>query len=172
MLYKGNTKHYQHILADDQDHESDLKDQGYVDFADLEKWTGLASEVVGSASKGELPVDPKLDELSKKVVDLELQLNVAQTERDENIAEVERLNAIIERGSKENIELRKRIEEQASVAQTERDENIVEVERLNVIIERGSKENIELRKQLDEFTSQVGQAVDAKPKNPKPKVEQ
>ena len=133
MLYKGDTKHYQHILADDRDHESDLKDQGYVDFADLEKWTGLASGVVGSASKGELPVDPKLDELSKRVVDLELQLNVAQTKRDENIAEVERLNAIIE---------------------------------------RGSQENIELRKQLDEFTSQAGQAVDAKPKTTKPQAEQ
>ena len=111
MLYKGDTKHYQHILADDQDHESDLKDQGYVDFSDLEEWTGIASGVVGSASKGELPVDPKLDELSKKVVDLELQLSVAQTERDENIAEVERLNGIIERGKAENIELRQRVEQ-------------------------------------------------------------
>lgn len=119
MLYKGDTKHYDHAVVEDEDHESELKNQGYVDFANLEEWTGNAYGVVGSASKGELPVDPKLDELSKKVVDLELQLNVAQTERDENISEVERLSGIIERGKAENIELRKRIEELSSVAQTE-----------------------------------------------------
>lgn len=110
MLYKGNTKHYQHIIANDEKHESLLKEDGYADFADLEAWTGLASS--GSVGTGaNLPVAPKLDVLSKKVVDLELQLSVAQTERDENIAEVERLNGIIERGKAENIELRQRIEE-------------------------------------------------------------
>lgn len=135
MLYKGDTKHYQHILADDRDHESDLKDQGYVDFADLEEWTGMAD--VGSVSSTDLknalvPIE-QFDAISEELVELKLQLNVAQTKRDENIAEVERLNAIIE---------------------------------------RGSQENIELRKQLDEFTSQAGQAVDAKPKTTKPKAEQ
>ena len=110
MLYKGNTKHYQHIIANDEEHESLLKEDGYVDFADLEVWTGLVSS--GSIGVGaNLPVDPKLDELSKKVVDLELQLSVAQTERDENISEVERLNGIIERGKAENIELRQRVEQ-------------------------------------------------------------
>jgi len=110
MLYKGDTKHYQHIIANDEEHESLLKEDGYVDFADLEVWTSLASS--GSVGSGaNLPTDPKLDELSKKVVDLELQLNVAQTERDENITEVERLNGIIERGKAENIELRQRIEQ-------------------------------------------------------------
>lgn len=113
MLYKGNTKHYQHIIANDKEHESLLNEDGYVDFADLEVWTGLASSgsVGGVVSAGNLPTNPKLDELSKKVVDLELQLSVAQTERDENIAEVERLNGIIERGKAENIELRQRIEQ-------------------------------------------------------------
>lgn len=110
MLYKGDIKHYQHIIANDEEHESLLKEDGYVDFADLDVWTGLASsESVGSGAN--LPTNPKLDELSKKVVDLELQLNVAQTERDENIAEVERLNGIIERGKAENIELRQRVEQ-------------------------------------------------------------
>lgn len=112
MLYKGDTKHYQQIIANDEEHESLLKEDGYVDFADLEVWTGLAgSGSVGGVLTGKLPTDPKLDELSKKVVDLELQLSVAQTERDENITEVERLNGIIERGKAENIELRQRIEQ-------------------------------------------------------------
>ena len=113
MLYKGNTKHYQHIIANDEEHESLLKEDGYVDFADLELWTGLASSgsVSGGALSGDLPVTTKLGELSKKVVDLELQLSVAQTERDENIAEVEHLNGIIERGKAENIELRQRVEQ-------------------------------------------------------------
>lgn len=110
MLYKGNTKHYQHIIANDEEHESLLKEDGYVDFADLEVWAGLVSSV-SSGSGANLPTDPKLGELSKKVVDLELQLSVAQTERDENIAEVERLNGIIERGKAENVELRQRIEQ-------------------------------------------------------------
>lgn len=110
MLYKGNTKYYQHIIANDEEHEALLKEDGHVDFADLEVWTGLASS--GSVGTGvNLSEDSKLDELSKKVVDLELQLNVAQTERDENIAEVERLNGIIERGKAENIELRQRVEQ-------------------------------------------------------------
>ena len=109
MLYSGNTKHYQHIIADDAGHEAELKEQGYADYADLEVWTGLGSV---NSSGGGLSLDnAKLDELSKKVVDLELQLSVAQTERDENIAEVARLNGVIERGSAENAELHKRIEE-------------------------------------------------------------
>lgn len=110
MLYTGDTKHYQHIIADDAEHEAELKEQGYADYADLEVWTGNAG-AVGSSSGGLLPINPKLDELSEEVVQLKTQLSVAQTERDENIAEVARLNAVIERGSAENAELHERIDE-------------------------------------------------------------
>lgn len=110
MLYTGDTKHYQHIIADDAEHEAKLKDQGYADYADLEVWTGNSGAVISSGGGLSLNTT-KLDEFSKKVVDLELQLSVAQTERDENIAEVARLNSVIERGSTENAELRKQIEE-------------------------------------------------------------
>ena len=110
MLYTGDTKHYQHIIADDAEHEAKLKEQGYADYADLEVWTGNAG-AVGSSSGGLLPINPKLDELSEEVVQLKTQLSVAQTECDENIAEVARLNSVIERGSAENAELRKRIED-------------------------------------------------------------
>ena len=110
MLYTGDTKHYQHIIADDAEHEAKLKDQGYADYADLEVWTGNSGAVISSGGGLSLNTT-KLDEFSKKVVDLELQLSVAQTERDENIAEVARLNAVIERGSAENAELHERIDE-------------------------------------------------------------
>lgn len=108
MLYTGDTKHYQHIIADDAEHEAKLKEQGYADYADLEVWTGLGS--VNSSGSGLLSIDPKLDELSEKVVNLELQLNVAQTERDENIAEVARLNSVIEAGRAENIALQAKLD--------------------------------------------------------------
>ena len=107
MLYKGDTKHYQHVIAGDEEHEVTLKEVGYADFADLEVWTGLGSVGGEELSKNSTTVD----ELSQNVADLELQLSVAQTERDENIAEVKRLNGIIERGKAENEELRKRVDE-------------------------------------------------------------
>lgn len=109
MLYTGDTKHYQHIIADDAEHEAELKEQGYTDYADLKVWTGNAG-AVSSSGDGVSPIDPKSDELSEKVVNLELQLNVAQTERDENIAEVARLNSVIEAGQAENIALQVKLD--------------------------------------------------------------
>ena len=37
MLYKGNQEKYQTVIADDEDHESELAEQGWCEYHDLEE---------------------------------------------------------------------------------------------------------------------------------------
>lgn len=97
MLYKGNTAKYQHIIAKDDEHEEELKDQGYVDFGQLKapKPT-IPNNLTPSTPVGQASVDSQ--EFAK-----------ITHERDQLKAEVERLNAVIERGSAENIALKEQL---------------------------------------------------------------
>ena len=52
MLYKGNQEKYQTIIADDEDHESELVEQGWCEYQDLEEaQPNLVDGLGGSASR-------------------------------------------------------------------------------------------------------------------------
>ena len=38
MLYKGDQENYQTIIADDEDHESELVEQGWREYGELPEW--------------------------------------------------------------------------------------------------------------------------------------
>lgn len=79
-LYRGDTKSYEHVIADGEDHEAQLREDGYVHYSELKE---PEIEVVGkvSGSNGELKkVQEELDEALKKNQFLEEQLATAQGE--------------------------------------------------------------------------------------------
>lgn len=104
MLYKGNQEKYQTVIANDEDHESELVEQGWLEYGELPEWelnigdgismgTGAAN---GSAfnSSSLVPVE-QFDALASKVAELE----------EENA----QLKEVIEKGSAENAELYKKL---------------------------------------------------------------
>lgn len=96
MLYMGNTTKYQHAIANDAEHEEELLKQGFIEFDQLE----VPDQ--GSGSVGESI--PKVYTSSDA-----LELAKVEHERNQLEAEVERLNAVIERGSAENIALKEQL---------------------------------------------------------------
>ena len=38
MLYKGNKEKYQTVIANDEDHESELVEQGWCEYGELPEW--------------------------------------------------------------------------------------------------------------------------------------
>lgn len=86
MLYKGNKVKYEYSTANDAEHEDDLKDQGFADYADL----------------GDEPAPPPHDPSNNKpsIVD----------GLTEALDEIDRLNQIIDAGAIENAELRAQLE--------------------------------------------------------------
>ena len=85
MLYMGTKQNYSYVIADDELHETNLKEKGCVDFKDLED-----AEIA--------PVDSQTD--SSDAVNFQEKLNTANVE-------IERLNSVIKAGIAENTELRK-----------------------------------------------------------------
>lgn len=104
MLYKGNITKYQHAIAQDAEHEDALIDQGFVEFDRLETHDHDSGSVGESTPK-------------KQISSGALELAEVKHERDQLKKEVERLNAVIERGSAENIALQKRIDELSAPAE-------------------------------------------------------
>lgn len=98
MLYKGNTANYQHIIAEDQVNEDELKDQGYVEFDQLKEPAVDGSVGVSSA---EVPTK-NLNAVAEKLAEVE-------QERDQLKVDIEHLNAVIERGSAENVQLHEQL---------------------------------------------------------------
>lgn len=99
MLYQGNLQVFKTAIADNEDHESELKEQDWIEHGDLKEpeaeSEGVAHGVSSAAMEG-------LDDIKQELVD-------ATQERDELRTENERLNDIITKGSAENIELRKQL---------------------------------------------------------------
>lgn len=110
MLYIGSTQSHKHQLAQNEDHEAELRELGFVDFADLESEQGQASGGgVGSASSEDfknafVPIE-QFDAVSEELVQKELQLNVAQTERDSFKAENDDLKSQLSNALEENQQL-------------------------------------------------------------------
>jgi len=87
-LYRGDTKSYVHVIADGEDHEQHLREEGYVNYSELkEPEIVVVGKVTGSS--GELEkVQKELLEALKANQELEDQLATA---RDEYIS---RMNAL------------------------------------------------------------------------------
>lgn len=95
MLYKGNQEKYQTVIADDEDHEAELIADGWVNYGELpeREQGGSIGENTGDSSSF-VPVE-QFDALASKVAELE----------EENA----QLKEVIEKGSAENAELRKKL---------------------------------------------------------------
>lgn len=98
-LYIGNSKDHQHKVVNGVEHEAELRELGFVDFADLEKEadTLMGESASGSASSEDfknafVPVE-QFDAVSEDLVKKETQLGAAQNERDFYIKENEDLKA-------------------------------------------------------------------------------
>lgn len=77
-LYRGDTKSYEHVIADGEDHEQHLREEGYVNYSELKEPEIV---VVGkvAASSGELKqVQEELLEALKKNKFLEDQIATAK----------------------------------------------------------------------------------------------
>lgn len=99
MLYLGNLQVYKTAIAENEDHESELKGQDWIEYSDLKdpktESEGVAHGVGTSALDG-------LDDVKQELTDV-------TQERDELRAENERLNDIITKGTAENIELKENL---------------------------------------------------------------
>jgi len=114
MLYVGSTQSHKHQVAQNEDHEAELRELGFVDFADLESEQGqISGGAVGSASSEDfknafVPIE-QFDAVSEELVQKELQLNVAQTERDDFKAENDDLKAHLSKALEENQQLNEQL---------------------------------------------------------------
>lgn len=99
MLYQGNLQVFKTAIAENEDHESELKEQGWIEYGDLKEpkteSEGVAHGVGASVLEG-------LDDIKQELADV-------TQERDELRTENERLSDIITKGSAENVELRKQL---------------------------------------------------------------
>ncbi|MFW2148680.1 hypothetical protein ACK2M2_11200 [Acinetobacter sp. TY1] len=105
MLYLGSTTSHQNEIAQNAEHEAELRELGFVDFVDLEDevnqmmGSAVGGAIGGASSEGFrnafVPVE-QFDAVSEDLVQKELQLSVAQTERDQFKAENDDLKAQIE----------------------------------------------------------------------------
>lgn len=115
MLYIGSTQSHKPEIAKNQDHEDELRELGFVDFADLEsEQAQLSSGTLGSASsedfKDAFVSIEQFDAVSEELVQKELQLNVAQTERDQLKAENDDLKGQLSKALEENQQLQQVID--------------------------------------------------------------
>ena len=93
MLYKGNQEKYQTVIADDEDHEAELIADGWANYGELPE-TISKPNPEGIIENSLIPTE-QFDALALKVVELE----------EENA----QLKEVIEKGSAENAELRKKL---------------------------------------------------------------
>lgn len=104
MLYKGNQEKYQTVIADDEDHEVELVEQGWLEYGELpEREQGMEDPYVEGVKSsmlevGEFQYNSEVEVHSQT----KLKLETANTE-------IERLNQIIAVGSAENADLREQL---------------------------------------------------------------
>ena len=93
MLYKGDQENYQTAITDDEDHEAELVADGWVNYGELPE-TISKPNPEGIIENSLIPTE-QFDALASKVAELE----------EENV----QLKEVIEKGSAENSELRKKL---------------------------------------------------------------
>lgn len=82
MLYKGNKEKYQTVIANDEDHESELVEQGWCEYGELPEYEPRSSGSVGSGAISDrtlIPVE-QFDALALKAAETEEQLATSQGE--------------------------------------------------------------------------------------------
>ena len=105
MLYKDNKEKYQTVIANDEDHESELVEQGWREYGELPEYEPRSSGSVGSSAISDhtlIPVE-QFDALALKVAELE----------EENA----QLKEVIEKGSAENKGLQDQVGELQDLVQ-------------------------------------------------------
>ena len=82
MLYKGDQENYQTIIADDEDHESELVEQGWCEYGELPEYEPRSSGSVGGSAISDHTLIPvkQFDALALKVAETEEQLATSQGE--------------------------------------------------------------------------------------------
>lgn len=82
MLYKGNQDKYQTIIADNEDHESELVEQGWCEYGELPECNHFASGSVGAdpIPDSALISAEQFDTLAEKLAATEDQLATSQGE--------------------------------------------------------------------------------------------
>ena len=73
MLYKGDQESYQTVITDDEDHESELVEQGWREYGELPEYEPRSSGSVGRGTISDrtlIPVE-QFDALALKVAELE-----------------------------------------------------------------------------------------------------
>ena len=82
MLYKGNQEKYQTVIADDEDHESKLVEQGWCEYGELPECNHFASGSVGADPIPDSALIPaeQFDTLAEKLAATEDQLATSQGE--------------------------------------------------------------------------------------------
>ena len=82
MLYKGNQEKYQTAIADDEDHESELVEQGWREYSELPEYNHFAGGSLGGGSIPDHALIPaeQFDALAEKLAFTEDQLATSQGE--------------------------------------------------------------------------------------------
>ncbi|MGM7312906.1 hypothetical protein ACOI3P_24865, partial [Acinetobacter baumannii] len=90
MLYKGDLVNFEYTTADSEEHEEELKADGWVEHRYLEAAKSEVEVIAqASGSSGELA------EAKKKIIELEEQLATAKGEHISQINELLKENAIL-----------------------------------------------------------------------------
>jgi hypothetical protein len=110
-LYRGDTKSYEHVIADGEDHEQHLRDEGYVNYSELKE---PEIEVIGkvSGSNEELEkVQKELLEALKANKELEDQLATARDEYISQMNKLQKENATLKYSAMDASELKAVLDE-------------------------------------------------------------
>lgn len=107
-LYSGDTFNNDMTVADDAEHEAILREQGYVDFADLPEYQADLQNI------GD--VSPNQDVVPQAVYDQVYQdRERVEQERDTALSRITELEQIIKNGIAENEQLRQQVAQYQSL---------------------------------------------------------
>lgn len=101
MLYKGNQEKYQTIIANDEDHESELIERSWCEYGELPEQS-IGNDPIAEAKPNSFFNKERFELATQELVETKQALVVANEE-------IERLNQIIETGSAENADLREQL---------------------------------------------------------------
>ncbi|MDA3588226.1 hypothetical protein KWE44_09305 [Acinetobacter baumannii] len=114
MLYKGDLIKFEFTTAVSEEHEEELKAVGWIEHSELgepEAVSEIKHAEVGT-DESFVPVE-QFDSLAEKLAKTEEQLATAKAEYirqvNEKQTEINELKSVIEKGSAENIELRRQL---------------------------------------------------------------
>lgn len=109
-LYSGDTFNNDMTVADDAEHEAILREQGYVDFADLPEYQADLQNI------GD--VSPNQDVVPQAVYDQVYQdRERVEQERDTALSRITELEQIIKNGIAENEQLRQQVAQYQSLGE-------------------------------------------------------